>query len=82
MGLALRLGAFGRRDGSALLAGLALWAVGRAGAAFTWRDAAVAGPLRVEHLVLAVVIVGCVGGLVRLRHEARSSSVGRAGTMP
>lgn len=67
LGLALRLGAFGRRDGSALLAGVAMWAVGRGLVAFTWRDAAVAGPFKAEHLLLAVVVGGCVGGLMRLR---------------
>ena len=67
IGLALRLGAFGRRDGSALLAGVGLWAIGRGIVAFTWRDAAVVGPFKAEHLVLAVVIGGCVGGLIRLR---------------
>jgi phosphatidylglycerol:prolipoprotein diacylglycerol transferase len=67
IGLALRAGAFGRRDGSALLAGVALWALGRFVVAFNWRDAAVVGPFRAEHLILAVVIGGCIGGLIRLR---------------
>jgi prolipoprotein diacylglyceryltransferase len=71
LGQALRLGAFGRRDGSALLAGVALWAVGRGIVAFTWRDAVVIGPFKAEHLVLAVVIGGCIGGLVRLRLGGR-----------
>jgi prolipoprotein diacylglyceryltransferase len=74
LGLALRVGIFGRRDGSALLAGVALWALGRGVVAFTWRDATVAGPLVAEHVVLVAVIGVCVGGLVRLRlggpHEA------------
>jgi len=63
LGLALRFGAFGRRDGSAFLFGVALWALGRGIVAFTWRDAPVAGPLMAEHLVLAVVVGGCVGGI-------------------
>lgn len=67
LGLAVRAGFFGRRDGSALLAGVALWALGRGSVAFSWRDATVAGPFMAEHLVLAVVIVGCIGGLIRLR---------------
>ena len=67
LGLALRAGIFGRRDGSALLAGVALWALGRAIAAFTWRDSTVVGPLVAEHVVLVAVIGICVGGLVRLR---------------
>ena len=70
VGLGLRLGAFGRRDGAALLAGVALWAIARGIVAFTWRDAAVAGPFRAEHLVLAVVVAGCLGGVLRLRREA------------
>jgi phosphatidylglycerol:prolipoprotein diacylglycerol transferase len=78
--LALRLGAFGRRDGSALLAGVALWAVGRFIVAFTWRDAAVAGPFRTEHLVLAVVIGGCLGGLLRLRRGRDATFVVHPGT--
>jgi prolipoprotein diacylglyceryltransferase len=67
IGLILRLGAFGRRDGSALLFAVALWAIGRGIVAFTWRDAPVAGPFMAEHLILAVVVGGCLGGLVRLR---------------
>ncbi|MEW5990508.1 MAG: prolipoprotein diacylglyceryl transferase family protein [Chloroflexota bacterium] len=69
MVLGLRLGGFSRRDGAALLAGLALWSVARGAVAFTWRDAAVAGPFRAEHLVLAVVVGGCIVGLFRLRRE-------------
>jgi phosphatidylglycerol:prolipoprotein diacylglycerol transferase len=70
VGLGLRLGAFGRRDGSALLVGLAMWGIVRGIVAFTWRDAVVAGTLRAEHLVLAVLLVGCLGGLVLLRRQA------------
>ena len=71
IGLALLAGAFGRKDGSVLLAAVALWALGRAVVVFTWRDAAVAGPFRAEHLILAVVIGGCLGGLIRLRLGGR-----------
>ncbi|MCI0584238.1 MAG: prolipoprotein diacylglyceryl transferase [Chloroflexi bacterium] len=70
IGLGLRLGAFGRRDGAALLTGVALWGIARGVVAFTWRDAAVAGPFRAEHLILAVVVVGCVAGLIPLRRAA------------
>jgi prolipoprotein diacylglyceryltransferase len=80
VGLALRFGAFARRDGSALLAGLAVWALGRGIVAFTWRDAMVLGPFRAEHLALAVIVVGCIGGLLRLRLGGRSTSVVRART--
>jgi phosphatidylglycerol:prolipoprotein diacylglycerol transferase len=80
VGLALRFGAFARRDGSVLLAGLALWALGRGIVAFTWRDVTVAGLFRAEHLVLAAIVIGCVGGLLRLRLGARSDSVVRSRT--
>jgi phosphatidylglycerol:prolipoprotein diacylglycerol transferase len=81
VGLGLRLGAFGRRDGAALLTGVALWGIGRGVVAFTWRDAAVVGPFRAEHVVLAVVVVGCLGGFLRLRREAGSPLVGRGRTI-
>lgn len=77
LGLVLRLGAFGRRDGSALLVGVALWAIGRAVVAFTWRDAAILGPFRAEHVVLAVVIGGCLVGLLRLRPDQRPGGLRR-----
>lgn len=67
--LGLRRDAFGRRDGAALLAGLALWGIARGVVVFTWRDAAVAGPFRAEHLVLALVAGGCIVGLLGLRRE-------------
>jgi phosphatidylglycerol:prolipoprotein diacylglycerol transferase len=75
VGLALRFGAFARRDGSALLAAIVLWGVGRFAVAFTWRDAEVAGPFRAEQLLLAVVIAACIGGLVRLRFGPSSQLV-------
>lgn len=40
---------------------ICLWSVARFAAAFTWRDAEVAGPLRAEQLVLLAVFVGCAG---------------------
>ena len=60
------------------LTALCLWSLARFGAAFTWRDAQVAGPLRVEQLVLLVVFVGCMGmlgiaGLWRLRQAIASA---------
>jgi len=80
IGLGLRLGAFGRRDGASLLTGVALWGIARGVVALTWRDAPVAGMFRAEHLVLAVVVGGCVGGLLRLKREAGSPNVVRART--
>jgi phosphatidylglycerol:prolipoprotein diacylglycerol transferase len=67
LGLAIRSGAFGRRDGSVLFVGIALWAVARIMVAATWRDAAVLGPLRAEQLILLGVIGGCVVTLRSLR---------------
>lgn len=82
LGLALRLGAFGRRDGSALLAAIVLWGAGRFAAVFSWRDAAVTGPFRAEHFVLAVVIGACIGGLLRLRFGPGSQLLVRSRTSP
>jgi phosphatidylglycerol:prolipoprotein diacylglycerol transferase len=73
VGLSLHLGAFAGKDGSAMLVGVALWALVRSLVVFSWRDAPVAGSLRAEHLVLAVVVGGCIGGLLRLRWKRRST---------
>ena len=56
-----------RRDGGALYAALAVWAVARFVAAFTWRDPAVVGPLRVDQLLLIVVGIIAIVGLVERR---------------
>ena len=81
LGLVLRASALRRRDGSALLVAIVLWALGRGVVALTWRDAPVAGPLRAEHLVLLAVVVLALAGLVRLRagigSGARERAVGR-----
>jgi prolipoprotein diacylglyceryltransferase len=55
----LMLDGFGR-----FLTALSLWAAVRFAAAFTWRDAEIAGPLRAEQLVLVGVFVGCAAMLV------------------
>jgi phosphatidylglycerol:prolipoprotein diacylglycerol transferase len=61
-----------RRDGGAMFAALGLWAVARFLVAFTWRDPAVAGPLRMEQLLdvglLAIALLG-------LRERARAPLV-------
>ena len=44
-----------RADGRLFAVGLALWALGRALVATTWRDAAVLGPLRAGQLICLVV---------------------------
>lgn len=56
-----------RRDGAALFAAVGLWAIVRFVAAFTWRDPTVAGPLRIEQLLLLLLIAGCVAGLIERR---------------
>jgi hypothetical protein len=61
-----------RRDGAALFAALALWAVARFLVAFTWRDPAVAGPLRMEQLLdLGLLLIAILG----LRERARAPLV-------
>ncbi|MBI2764237.1 MAG: prolipoprotein diacylglyceryl transferase [Chloroflexi bacterium] len=70
--IALRLGAFRRRDGSALLAAIALWAIGRGAVAATWRDATVAGPLNAEQLILVGVAVACGVTLLVLARRRRA----------
>jgi prolipoprotein diacylglyceryltransferase len=66
VGAAISLGTFARRDGAALLVGLALWAAGRALVAQTWRDVPVMGPLGVEGLVSFGIVIGSVVVLVVL----------------
>jgi len=59
------------------LTALGLWAAVRFAAAFTWRDAEVAGSLRAEQLVLIAVFAGCavllaVAGVWQWRHRSPS----------
>jgi phosphatidylglycerol:prolipoprotein diacylglycerol transferase len=57
-----RTPAFARRDGAALFAALGLWAAARFLVAYTWRDPAVAGPLRMEQVLsLGVGVVAALG---------------------
>lgn len=66
--LASRVEVVARRDGAAMFAALGLWAVARLVVGFTWRDAPVIGPLRVEQLLaLAVLAVAGVGLVDRMR---------------
>lgn len=67
LGLALRSGAFSRRNGTALLIGLVLWAIVRGVLVLTWRDEAVLGPLRAEQLVMVGVIFFAFVTMVRIR---------------
>ena len=61
--LPLPIEVIARRDGAALYVALALWAVARFVAAFTWRDPVVAAPLRVDQLLLVAVLVIALVGL-------------------
>ena len=66
--LVSRIEVIARRDGAALFLALGLWAVARFVVAFTWRDPAVVGPLRIEQLeALAVVVIAIVGYVERSR---------------
>jgi len=57
-----------RRDGAALFAALGLWAAVRFVVAFTWRDPAILGPLKVEHLLaLGVGAIAAIGLVERAR---------------
>jgi len=61
--LATRWEVVARRDGGALFVALGLWAVARFVVAFTWRDATVLGPLRIDQLLsilLAALAVLCL----------------------
>jgi hypothetical protein len=43
---------------------LGLWAIGRFLVGFTWRDATVLGPLRMEQLLALLVLVIAIAGFV------------------
>lgn len=61
-----------RRDGGALFAALGLWALARFLVAFTWRDPAVIGPLRMDQVLsLGVLLVAVVGLVERSRAPLR-----------
>jgi prolipoprotein diacylglyceryltransferase len=67
------------------LTALCLWSVARFAAAFTWRDAQVAGPFRAEQVVLMVLFAACVavflvGGVLDWRRaRAARKAADRAG---
>jgi phosphatidylglycerol:prolipoprotein diacylglycerol transferase len=72
LALAHRLEPVARRDGAALYAALGLWALARFAVAFTWRDPAVLGPLRIDQLLsLLIVVLALVGLLERARAPLR-----------
>ena len=74
LGLALAFGAFGARDGRALLAGLAAWAIGRAVVSLTWRDPAVVGVLNAGTLIALGVAAGCLVALVAISVRRRNGA--------
>jgi prolipoprotein diacylglyceryltransferase len=83
MGVALYGRAFSRRNGAALLVGLALWAVARAAVATTWRDATVLGPLRAEQLVaLGIALGAAVLALIVDRRGRRGTTTAPAEAPP
>jgi len=65
-----------RPDGRAFLLALALWAIGRAIVASTWRDPVVVGAFRAEQLLdVAIVIGSFIGiGLLIVRERPQSSA--------
>jgi phosphatidylglycerol---prolipoprotein diacylglyceryl transferase len=63
-----RMEVIARRDGAAMFAALGLWAIARFVVAFTWRDPAVLGPLRMEQLLhIGLVAIAGLGLLERSR---------------
>jgi prolipoprotein diacylglyceryltransferase len=63
-----RVEVIARRDGAAMFAAIGLWAIARFFVAFTWRDPAVLGPLRMEQLLdLGLLAVAGLGLFERAR---------------
>jgi prolipoprotein diacylglyceryltransferase len=76
---AWRLEVVARRDGAAVFVALGLWAVARFVVAFTWRDPAVVGPLRMEQLLaIGVLLVALIGLLERARAPLHAPAESRA----
>lgn len=65
---AARFEVVARRDGGAMFVAVGLWAMARFLVAFTWRDPAVVGPLRMEQLLdIGLIAVAGLGLLERAR---------------
>jgi phosphatidylglycerol---prolipoprotein diacylglyceryl transferase len=76
LGIASRLPLVARRTGAAMFVALGLWALARFVVAFTWRDPATIGPLRVDQaLLLVVIIVAALGLMERARSQKPERSV-------
>ena len=74
---ASRLEVVARRDGAAMFIALGAWAIARFLVGFTWRDAAILGPLRTEQLFALVVLAIAIVGLVERWRAPYASAVER-----
>ncbi|MBI2781421.1 MAG: prolipoprotein diacylglyceryl transferase [Chloroflexi bacterium] len=76
MAIASRLPSFARADGTALFLALGLWAVARFTAAFTWRDPAAVGPLRMDQaLLVGVLVIALVGLIGQARYRVPTTTI-------
>jgi phosphatidylglycerol---prolipoprotein diacylglyceryl transferase len=67
---------FARRDsGVALFIALSLWAIARFVVAFTWRDPALVGPLRMEQILLIGVVIVALIGFRRCLQTPQNESI-------
>lgn len=82
LGLVLMVGAFRSRDGRVLFVALALWAIGRAAVALTWRDPAVVGGLPMGSVIALAIAAGCLGAVVAMTLRRRRSVDTGGGTSP
>lgn len=74
LGVVSRHRAIARPTGAALFVALGLWALARFVVAFTWRDPAALGPLRVDQALLVVVAAAAVAGVIeRVRSAPRDA---------
>ena len=75
-------GLFRAPDGTVFLLGIALWAIARAGVAFTWRDPAVIGPLGLDQVLSLGIAIGALVLLATgtIAERARAGRAGAPGT--
>lgn len=69
----LWLGAFRVHDGSVFFVGLLVWAIGRFGVTFAWRDDAVLGPVRAGGFIALGVVGAGILGILLARVVTRRS---------
>jgi len=75
LALALRFGAFRRRDGRLFFVAIGSWAIARAAVSTTWRDPVVDGGLRAGAIIAIAIATGCLVAFVIitiLRNEGSS----------